>query len=760
MTRANAALGESRLAARQANGQGFARSLEAWPSFAPPLLFMLLIFALAAMTAYHLREVRRSAVFEARRLVDLSATALAHRLDGELRQNQDLTPRQAFDQVLAETPDLRLGASWFADRNGVIVASDDPSWIGRRLTDALGDDQPLTTLADRAGAMRIELRDIDVIAAARTIDANGGELATAEPLLELSVSPRRSALREGLLAAITCLLAAAAAGAVSLNRLRARQRFEAETIERAQFDLALDFGRCGLWIWDLERGAIEWSASMYAMLGLAGRRGRISVAELASLQHPEDESLAARVAAAAAANGAIDCEFRLRRSDGQWVWLRQHAQIIIGARVGRRRLVGAVVDVSAEKAAAELIDKADQRLREAIEGISEAFVLWDAENRLVLCNSKYQRLHDLPADAIRAGETYAAIMAHGSTPIEPAPSQIAALSNGEGSVYEIQLKDGRWLQVSERRTRDGGFVSVGTDITSLKEHEDQLMKSERLLLSTVAQLRQSRRSLETQAQQLADLAERYHEQKAQAEAANRAKAEFLANMSHELRTPLNAVIGFSEMMEAESFGPLGSAKYRAYCSDILKSGRYLLNVVSDILDMSSLEAGRVRLAYSEVSVDAALRSVSRAVEDLALAKRLTMSLEMASEATLQADAPALERILLTLVRNAVKYAPEAGEVVIGAQAFHNNIYFFVEDNGPGIDSDDLSRIGRPFEQGRQGLSNGMKGSGLGLAIANSLVELHGGSLRLESKPGEGVLALLSLPKTPPTPRALALAAVA
>ena len=214
------------------------------------------------------------------------------------------------------------------------------------------------------------------------------------------------------------------------------------------------------------------------------------------------------------------------------------------------------------------------------------------------------------------------------------------------------------------------------------------------------------------------------------------------------------------MMEAESFGPLGSAKYRAYCSDILKSGRYLLNVVSDILDMSSLEAGRVRLAYSEVSVDAALRSVSRAVEDLALAKRLTMSLEMAAEATLQADAPALERILLTLVRNAVKYAPEDGEVVIGAQAFHNNIYFFVEDNGPGIASDDLSRIGRPFEQGRQGLSNGMKGSGLGLAIANSLVELHGGSLRLESKPGEGVLALLSLPKTPPTPRALALAAVA
>ena len=122
------------------------------------------------------------------------------------------------------------------------------------------------------------------------------------------------------------------------------------------------------------------------------------------------------------------------------------------------------------------------------------------------------------------------------------------------------------------------------------------MNSERLLLATVAELRQSRRSLEAQAQELADLAERYHEQKSKAEAANRAKAEFLANMSHELRTPLNAIIGFSQLMESQTFGPLGSQKYRDYCGHILASGEYLLHVVSDVLDMSRLEAGRERLA--------------------------------------------------------------------------------------------------------------------------------------------------------------------
>ena len=180
-------------------------------------------------------------------------------------------------------------------------------------------------------------------------------------------------------------------------------------------------------------------------------------------------------------------------------------------------------------------------------------MLWDAANRLVLCNSKYQRLHNLPDERVRPGARYAdlAALARCAARRREAGAESARRSERrrDRGPTKRSLADGRWLQVNERRTRDGGFVSVGTDITALKEHEEQLIKSERLLLATVAQLRQSRRSLEVQAQQLADLAERYHEQKAQAEAANRAKAEFLANMSHELRTPLNAIIGFSQLME-------------------------------------------------------------------------------------------------------------------------------------------------------------------------------------------------------------------
>ena len=219
-------------------------------------------------------------------------------------------------------------------------------------------------------------------------------------------------------------------------------------------------------------------------------------------------------------------------------------------------------------------------------------MVWDADNRLVLCNSKFQSLHGLTDEASRPGTPYEEIS-------RPAASRSCARSSSsEGRAepgartFEAQLEDGRWLQISERRTKDGGFVSVGTDITELKRHEEKLIESEKRLKATVVDLRNSQQALERQTEQLADLAEKYAEQKDRAEEANQAKSEFLANMSHELRTPLNAIIGFSEIMESGVFGPLGDAKYHEYCRDIRESGRYLLDVINDILDMSKIEAGR------------------------------------------------------------------------------------------------------------------------------------------------------------------------
>jgi two-component system cell cycle sensor histidine kinase PleC len=311
--------------------------------------------------------------------------------------------------------------------------------------------------------------------------------------------------------------------------------------------------------------------------------------------------------------------------------------------------------------------------------------------------------------------------------------------------FEAQLADGRWLQINERRTKDGGYVSVGTDITALKRHEEKLLDSERRLIATVSDLKKSRQTLETQAQQLADLAERYLDQKAQAESANRAKSEFLANMSHELRTPLNAIIGFAEVMESGMFGPLGCDKYNEYCQDIRASGEYLLSVINDILDMSRIEAGRATLAREPVVLDDVVERATRLVSELARSKDLTLTVQELPGITIPADERALQQIFVNLLQNAIKFTGEGGTIVLRPRRAGDAVNVFVGDSGIGIPKEAIGKLGRPFEQVESEFNKSHQGSGLGLAIAKSLAELHGGSLRIRSQEGIGTLIMVHLP---------------
>ena len=192
--------------------------------------------------------------------------------------------------------------------------------------------------------------------------------------------------------------------------------------------------------------------------------------------------------------------------------------------------------------------------------------------------------------------------------------------------FEAQLDDGRWLQISERRTKDGGYVSVGTDITAAQAARGEADRQRAAADGDRRRPAPVAAEARVQAQQLADLAEKYAEEKTRAEEANQAKSKFLANMSHELRTPLNAIIGFSEIMESGMFGPLGADKYHEYCRDIRESGQYLLDVINDILDMSKIEAGRLKLDLEDVELDRDARrracaSSRRAREDKQLEAR-------------------------------------------------------------------------------------------------------------------------------------------
>ncbi|HZW72615.1 MAG TPA: PAS domain-containing protein, partial [Caldimonas sp.] len=291
---------------------------------------------------------------------------------------------------------------------------------------------------------------------------------------------------------------------------------EADTIYdtvRGRIDTALNRGRCGLWDWDLARGRIFWSHSMFAILGLDPRDDLLTFGEVRALVHPDDIHLyELAIQLADGKSRSIDRAFRMRHARGDWVWLRARCEISRQRDGADPHLIGIAVDITEQKDLMEKTIAADLRLRDAIETIPEAFVLWDADNRLVLCNSNFQALHDLPDDAIKSGTAYEAVVAAGRKPVVRTTGNHDAEPSPGARTFEAQLEDGRWLHISERRTKDGGYVSVGTDITNIKLHEEKLIHSERRLMATVADLRASQQALETQAEQLSELAEKYSEE--------------------------------------------------------------------------------------------------------------------------------------------------------------------------------------------------------------------------------------------------------
>jgi len=528
---------------------------------------------------------------------------------------------------------------------------------------------------------------------------------------------------------------------------RAREGDLINDAVRGRIDTALNRGRCGLWDWDLSRGRIFWSQSMFTMLGLDSRSDLLTFGEVNALVKSDDIDLFA-IADQLISGGInhIDQTFRMQHTDGHWIWLRVRCELSQGDSDSGTHLIGIAVDITEQKSLAEKTVEADLRLRDAIETIPEAFVLWDAGDRLVLCNSHFQRLHKLPDSAVTPGTSYETVVEVGSMPEVRTRLHEAGVQAPGARTFEAQLDDGCWLHISERRTKDGGYVSVGTDITRIKAHEQKLVDNDLRLRATVIDLKRSQTALERQAIELADLAEKYQREKNRAEEANQTKSKFLANMSHELRTPLNAIIGFSEIMESGMFGELGSEKYQEYCHDILTSGHYLLEVINDILDMSKIEAGRMKLDMELLDLSKTLAESLRVVSGRAQDKNLVLDTEIDDAISVVADRRATKQIVVNLLSNAVKFTPDGGKVTVRGRLRKDWIVLMIADTGIGIAPQSLARLGRPFEQVESQLTKSYHGSGLGLAIARSLTHLHGGSMKLRSKLGTGTVVCVSLPR--------------
>jgi two-component system cell cycle sensor histidine kinase PleC len=257
----------------------------------------------------------------------------------------------------------------------------------------------------------------DVIATVYHGSNGPGSVAVIQPVQGVLEDWRRTVSYEATVFVATSIVLVILGFAFHAQAARAGEADSIYAETQARFHTALRRGHSGLWEWDLSRGAIFWSPSMFEILGLPPQNRLLSVGEVADLIHPDDTNLVELANGfVEAGGGQMDQEFRMRHTDGGWVWIRARAEVVSGPD-DEPHLVGIAVDVTEQTRLAEASRTADLRLRDAIEAISEAFVLWDSANRLVLCNSKYQQLYGLPDALVRPGTSFSEIARHGRRPV-------------------------------------------------------------------------------------------------------------------------------------------------------------------------------------------------------------------------------------------------------------------------------------------------------------------------------------------------------
>jgi signal transduction histidine kinase/CheY-like chemotaxis protein len=398
----------------------------------------------------------------------------------------------------------------------------------------------------------------------------------------------------------------------------------------------------------------------------------------------------------------------------------------------RRDEIGRMVE-AIEVFRKNIIDRhaMEQTLTEAIEAISEGFALYDADDRIAVCNTRYREMFSYGRETSMVGTPFQTIAANAVGLIADAQSnpehwiaERVAAHRDPGASHLQHRSDGRWIRVSERRTAQGGVVAIYGDITELKHREAELDN----LVHEIAVARDA------------------------AETANRAKSQFLANMSHELRTPLNAIIGYSEILQ-EDVADLGRDNLVPDLRKIEEAGRHLLGLINDILDLSKVEAGRIDILLEDVEIVPLLEEVRAIIDPLAEKNGNAVKYCLADNlGSMRTDRTKLKQSLLNILSNANKFT-QNGRVTLAAERIQNGrtaTRFAISDTGIGMSEEQLGRLFQAFSQAETTTSQKYGGTGLGLVITRNFCQLLGGDVTVVSKPGEGSTFTITLPDRPAT----------
>ncbi len=400
--------------------------------------------------------------------------------------------------------------------------------------------------------------------------------------------------------------------------------------------------------------------------------------------------------------------FEVPRQDGRWFLVREQ-------RMADGSTATIATDITERKKAEEALRASEARLANILDNSPTPIYFKDPHGRFLIANKQYERMYRVKFDDIR-GKTSQQIFA-GTLGDQFFQHDQSVLKSRKVIEREEQIFGRTYLTLKfpivDQTGELLGLGGVETDVTQIKKAEKDL-----------------------------------REAKEHAEFANRAKTEFLANMSHELRTPLNSIIGLSEMLMTETMGPLGSPKYSEYAKDIRNSGDHLLSLISEVLDLSKIEAGELEIFESEIDVTGAVTSCVRMIEGRAPVEAPRVHVKFAEGLPrLMGDERRFKQILLNLLGNSVKFTPPDGSVSVAARVCNAGRFTIeVADTGIGIAPADIPKVLEPFGQVRDVFTRNHEGTGLGLYLAKSFTEMHGGTLDIASRLGKGTTVTLRFPR--------------
>ncbi|HEX6958441.1 MAG TPA: ATP-binding protein [Ferrovibrio sp.] len=521
-----------------------------------------------------------------------------------------------------------------------------------------------------------------------------------------------------------------------------RTQLEAEVEAQRLFMLECQrIGRIAFWFSDPVSRRITWWGNAEEALGV-GYPTPLTYDDALPWLHPDDHPVYAEAFRAALAEKRhFSIEVRTRDAAGVWRWyaLAGVPQRDVDGKV--IRVLGILQEIEDRKRAELAAAKLTHLLQTVIDAVPCIIHVKDRDLRLVMVNRFARNAFGYPDQDVRGRLLSDLVPGRGIDESE-AKERLLLAEDRVMPFTEITraLADGVphqwWVSKTPLRLEGGAkpdhLLVVTFDITELKQKE--------------MEIRRAQEDIAQYAKQLELLTEEYKRASERANAANRAKSGFLASMSHELRTPLNAIIGFADILTAQMHGPLAS-RYVEYANDIQVSGRHLLNLINDILDMARMQSGRYALRIESIDAGVVIDSAVRQARSRLEAKPVRLDLSLADELDdVLVDAKTLKQVVVNLLSNAIKFSVEGGTVSLQAERLADGgLRLRVSDTGIGMDREQLASVFDPFWQAEGALVRRQDGVGLGLSLVRQLVELHGGTVAIESERGRGTTVTVTLP---------------